>query len=106
MGSQVTLVGTLRVIQEPLIDDIKSRVERISTNVVEAHGLTAEVEWLQPVPVLHNDPAWLERILPTVERVVGKDNVHQMPPSLGYDDASEFINPIGGGIHVARRAGC
>jgi amidohydrolase len=96
IGEKVTLVGTLRVINDHIVDDIKLRVERIATNVAEAHGLTAQVEWLQPVPALHNDPAWLKRILPTVERVVGKTNVHEIPATLGYDDASEFINPIGG----------
>jgi amidohydrolase len=96
LGSKVTMVGTLRVIEDRLVDDIKLRVERIATNVAEAHGLTATVEWLQPVPALHNEPAWLERILPTVERVVGKDNIHQIPGALAYDDVSEFINPTGG----------
>jgi amidohydrolase len=89
-------LGTLRVIPDHIVDDIKMRVERIATNVAEAHGLKAKIEWLQPVPALHNDPAWLKRILPTIERVVGKTRVHQIPEVLGYDDASEFINPIGG----------
>jgi metal-dependent amidase/aminoacylase/carboxypeptidase family protein len=71
------------------------RVERIATNVAEAHGLITEVEWFQPVPALHNDRAWLKRILSTVERVLGKGNIQQRPSVLGYDDASEFINPIG-----------
>jgi amidohydrolase len=96
IGGKVTLVGTLRVIPDRIVDDIKMRVERIAVNVAEAHGLTATVEWLQPVPALRNDPAWLERILPTVERVVGKSDIHQIPATLGYEDVSEFINPIGG----------
>jgi amidohydrolase len=96
IGTSVTLVGTLRVMSDLIVDDIQQRVERISTNVAEAHGLSAKVEWLQPVPALINDPNWLKRILPTVERVIGKENIHHLPKHLGYDDASEFINPIGG----------
>lgn len=96
IGSNLTLVGTMRVIKDDLMDDIKMRVERISTNIAEAHGQTAEVVWEQFVPAIDNDPEWVKRILPTLQNVVGEENVAQTPPSLGYDDVSEFTNPIGG----------
>jgi amidohydrolase len=96
IGSNLTLVGTLRVLNNDLLQDIKMRVERIASNIAEAHGQTAEVVWEQFVPAVYNDPEWVMRMLPTLERVVGATNVFEGPPSLGYDDASEFINPIGG----------
>jgi amidohydrolase len=96
IGDKVTLVGTLRLINEELLDDVKARVERIALNIAEAHGQTAEVLWEQFVPGLRNDTEWVNRMLPTLQRVVGADNVIEQPPGLGYDDVSEFINPIGG----------
>jgi amidohydrolase len=96
IGSNLTLVGTLRVINDDILDDIKMRVDRISTNIAEAHGQTAEVLWEQFVPGVYNDPSWVARMLPTIEKVVGAQNIAVGPASLGYDDASEFINPIGG----------
>ncbi len=96
IGSNLTLVGTLRVLNTTLLADVKMRVERIASNIAEAHGQTAEVMWEQFVPAVYNDPKWVERILPTLQRVVGTSNVIEGPPALGYDDASEFINPIGG----------
>jgi amidohydrolase len=96
IGDSVTLVGTLRILNNAILDDVKMRVERIAMNIAEAHGQTAEVLWEQFVPALHNDPDWVERMLATIERVVGPERVVTIPPALGYDDVSEFINPIGG----------
>ena len=45
IGDAVTLLGTVRVIPDRIVDDIKMRVTRIATNVAEAHGQTAKVEW-------------------------------------------------------------
>ena len=96
IGSNLTLVGTLRVINSDLLSDIKMRVDRIASNIAEAHGQTAEVLWEQFVPAVYNDPSWVARMLPTIEKVVGAQNIAVGPAALGYDDASEFINPIGG----------
>lgn len=96
IGDTITLVGTLRVLNNEVLAVIKERVERIATNIAKAHGQTAQVSWDQFVPALNNDPDWVARMLPTIQNVVGEKNVMEGPPGLGYDDASEFINPIGG----------
>jgi amidohydrolase len=96
IGSDIELIGTVRVLRNELIGDVHERVERIAGHVAEAHGLTATTEFKQHVPALNNDPKWLERTLPTVRRVMGDDKVIEMPPVLVYDDASEFVNTIGG----------
>jgi metal-dependent amidase/aminoacylase/carboxypeptidase family protein len=96
IGSDIELIGTMRIIEDEIIDDVHQRVERIAKHITEAHGLTATTKFKQHVPALKNDPQWLDRILPTVRRVMGDDKVIPAPPALAYDDASEFVNPIGG----------
>ena len=96
IGSDIELIGTIRVIQDDIISEVHRRVQTIAKHIAEAHGLTATAEFRQHVPAVNNDPKWLARILPTVRRVMGDDNVIQAPPVLVYDDASEFVNPIGG----------
>jgi amidohydrolase len=96
IGDDIELIGTIRIIQDDIIDDVHKRVERIARHIAEAHGLTAKAEFKQHVPALNNDPKWLDRILPTVRRVMGDDKVIRGPANLAYDDASEFVNPIGG----------
>lgn len=96
IGDDIELIGTIRIIQDEIIDDVHKRVTRIAKHIAEAHGLTATTEFKQHVPALNNDPKWLDRILPTVRRIMGDDKVIQGPANLAYDDASEFVNPIGG----------
>jgi amidohydrolase len=96
IGSDIELIGTMRIIRDEMIDDVRQKVERIAEHIAQAHGLTATTEFKQHVPALRNDPRWLDRILPTVRRVMGDDKVIPAPPALAYDDASEFVNRIGG----------
>jgi amidohydrolase len=96
IGSDLELIGTMRIIEDEIIDDVHRRIERIANHIAQAHGLSATTEFTQHVPALRNDPQWLDRILPTVRRVMGDDKVIPAPPTLAYDDASEFVNPIGG----------
>ncbi|MDO8150531.1 M20 family metallopeptidase [Isoptericola sp. b408] len=96
IGDGVELIGTIRVLQDEILDDVHARVDRIASHVAAAHGLTATTTFRQHVPSVHNDPAWLDRILPTARRVMGDKHVQPSPPTLGYDDASLFVNPVGG----------
>jgi metal-dependent amidase/aminoacylase/carboxypeptidase family protein len=94
--SDIELIGTMRIIQDEMVDDVHQKVERVAEHIAQAHGLTATTEFKQHVPALRNDPQWLDRILPTVRKAIGHDKVITAPPALDYDDASEFVNPIGG----------
>jgi amidohydrolase len=100
IGDDVTLIGTIRIIEDDIIDDVHRRVKRVAENIAKAHGLTATVKFRQHVPALQNEPKWLDRVLPTVKRVMGEDRVKQVPPVLAYDDASDFVNPIGGAYMI------
>lgn len=48
------------------------------------------------MPALLHRAAWVEATRPTLQRVVGAENVREVPPHKGYDDVSEFINKYGG----------
>lgn len=90
------MLGTVRCIHQHVMSDVNERINRIVEHVSAAHGLTGKVEYDQEVPAVVNDPKWLERFLPTFERVVGADNMRQGAPQLAYDDASVFQNECGG----------
>jgi amidohydrolase len=96
VGGEVTLWGTVRCINERVMDDVRARITRTSAHIARAYGATAETEFLQPVPPVHHTPEWVEAGLPTLRRVAGEDNVAEMPPMLGYDDVSVFVNTYGG----------
>lgn len=96
VGESVTLLGTIRSTVEPDMDVARDHVRRTAEHVAQAYGATAEVEFLQPVPAVHNTQPWIDAVLPTMERVVGSDHLVRAPPGLGYDDVSYFVNRYGG----------
>ncbi len=96
IGDDITLWGTVRCIHEQMMRLINIRIERIATHVAQAHGLTAEVSFDQQVPAIYNDPQWLDRFMPTMERIFGHDQMRCVPPQLAYDDHSCFQLACGG----------
>ncbi len=96
VGESVQLLGTIRCTVESDMDVACDHVKRTAEHVAQAYGATAEVEFLQHVPAVHNTEAWIDAVLPTLERVVGDDHLVKAPPGLGYDDVSVFVNKYGG----------
>jgi len=96
IGDNITLWGTVRCIHERMMEDVNTRVERIATHVAQAHGLTAEVGFDQRVPAIYNEPEWVDRFMPTMERLFGHERIRTGPPQLGYDDHSCFQIACGG----------
>ncbi|MFJ9690681.1 M20 family metallopeptidase [Kitasatospora sp. NPDC101183] len=96
IGETVTLWGTIRCSVEADMTDVQERLTTLAEQSAAAYHCTAAVMYDQDVPAVHNTPAWVEAVLPTVRRVVGADKVFRTPPTLGYDDVSEFVNRYGG----------
>ena len=78
----VELEGTVRAFSEGVRKNIHDRIRAIATHYAEAAGGTATVEIGRGTtyPVTINDPALTERMLPTLQRVAGADNVRLGPP--------------------------
>ncbi|AUH39540.1 M20 metallopeptidase family protein [Streptomyces sp. CMB-StM0423] len=93
---EITLWGTIRCVAGAGMGDVRRRLTTLAEQTAAAYGCTASVEYLQDVPAVHNRGEWIDAVLPTVARVVGEDAVFETPPTLGYDDVSEFVNRFGG----------
>ncbi|MFC9261873.1 M20 metallopeptidase family protein [Streptomyces hydrogenans] len=96
IGQTVTLWGTVRCAVESDMAEVRERLRRLAEHSAASYGATAEVEYLQPVPPVHNSAPWVEAGLPTLRRVVGEERVTETGATLGYDDVSEFIRRFGG----------
>jgi amidohydrolase len=96
IGDDITLWGTVRCVHQNMMEDVNMRITRIATHVAEAHGLSASVSYDQQVPPIYNEPDWLERFMPTMERLFGHKNMRSGPPQLAYDDHSFFQIACGG----------
>ncbi len=95
---QVELVGTIRSLEPKLRDRIVASVRQISSQVAAAFGAQAEVTIPLSIsyPVTVNDPALTARLLPTLQRVAGEDQVILVPADTGAEDFSFFANQVPG----------
>ncbi len=93
---KVEMVGTVRTFDETLRDDVHRRIRLTAENIAEASGATAEVVIDKPYGVTVNDPALTQRMLPTLERVAGRENVIMRDRVMGAEDFSFFAQRVPG----------
>jgi amidohydrolase len=92
----VELVGTVRTHKAEVRDDVRARIERTATSIAESAGARAEVSWGDGVPVAYNEPALVERMLPTLRRVAGADKVLPTRAVMGYEDFAFYQQQVPG----------
>lgn len=95
---QVEMWGTVRALS---VEDEKlliSRIKQIATNTAEAHDATVDVEipYSSHYPVTYNDPALTARVIPSLEKAAGKENVRVIAPHTGAEDFSFFQEKVPG----------
>lgn len=93
---EIELIGTVRAQEEAVRVDVHERIVRTATSIAASAGATAEVRFLQPIPVTVNDPDLTARMLPTLQRAAGQDKVLTMRTSLGYEDFAFYAQEIPG----------
>ncbi|MDO8678822.1 MAG: amidohydrolase [Acidobacteriota bacterium] len=93
---EVELEGTVRAFDEGVRKDIHQRIRSIATHLSEAAGGSATVEFGLGYPVTRNDPALTERMIPTLRRVAGADNVRLGPLTGTAEDFSFFQQKVPG----------
>lgn len=93
---KVEMVGTVRTFDEAMRDDIHRRIRQIADHIAQAGGATATVDIQKPYAVTVNDPALVERMLPTLRRVAGDKNVIQRSKTTGAEDFSFFAQKAPG----------
>ena len=99
---EVKLEGTIRTFDEGMRTDVFARLRRTAEHVAAAHGAT--VDHAIPVseadprdignPVTMNDVTLTEKMLPTLQSVVGASNVIDPGYTMGAEDFAFFANEI------------
>ncbi|NJB85346.1 amidohydrolase [Lewinella marina] len=91
---EVTLIGTIRTLDEDMKADIFDKIRRTATNIAASSGAEAVVTIDKGYPVTYNDPEMTERMLPTVKATVGEENVHLVNAVTGAEDFSFFAREV------------
>lgn len=94
--AEVLLEGTVRTFSTDVQNTVERRMREILAGITASGGGTYELDYERVVPVTVNDTALTRRVLPSLERVVGKANVLEMPPWMPAEDFSYFANEVPG----------
>jgi amidohydrolase len=86
----VVMIGTIRALDEDLHKEILARVKRTAESIAQSAGATAEVKIEIGYPVTANDPALTAKMLPTLRRVAGAENVTEVTAHTASEDFSRF----------------
>ncbi len=95
--AEVMLSGTVRSYSEEVRQTIKEKFFSLLKGITSAAGATYEViRYEHGVPAVINNPELTRKSVPVLERILGKEKVKRLPPTMGGEDFSYFSNVIPG----------
>lgn len=90
------LIGTVRTFEENVRDEIHSRMRKTAEGIAQSAGARVTVQTDLGYPVTVNDPALTARMLPTLRRIAGSENVSEQPRTTTSEDFSRYAQKVPG----------
>jgi len=97
VAGEVTMQGTVRVLDMDTAALVKERIRRIAENTAAAYGAQAEIVLTDDYPALSNDAGLTHLLADEARNLLGASNVVFFEnPSMGADDFAYFSNAAKG----------
>ncbi len=95
---QAEMLGTMRYLSASDGKLIEERIRQIVTKTAEANGAVAEIKlpYSSEYPVTFNDVSLTEKMVPSLQKIAGANNVKVIPPITGAEDFSFFQEKVPG----------
>lgn len=93
---EVNMIGTIRSFTPAMQKTIHERINVIATNIAESAGAKATVKINIMYPATINNPALTAQMVPTLERLAGKDKVTITPATTIAEDFSFYQEKVPG----------
>jgi len=93
---EVELLGTIRALDPELRRDLHEKVRSTTLAIARSAGAEAEVDIALGYPITHNDPDLTAKMLPTLERIAGRERVIRALPRTGAEDFAFFQQQVPG----------
>jgi len=87
---ELTMAGTIRTLDSAMQKDVHEKIKRTVEFIAAANGTTAEVSIETKTLVTFNTPNLVKKMLPSLEKSVGKSNVIENEWTTGAEDFSYF----------------
>jgi amidohydrolase len=93
---EVEMIGTIRTLDTAMQTQIHRKIKQTAENIAESAGAVAEVHIFKQYPVTFNSPELTAKMLPSLEKVAGPENVRVMNPMMGAEDFSFYAKQVPG----------
>lgn len=90
------LIGTIRTLDYDMQKMINRRMEEMVPAIAKAYGGDATIDIQTMTAITYNDPDLVVKMLPTMQRVGGKENIQIQKAITGAEDFSYFQEKIPG----------
>lgn len=90
------MAGTIRTLDEDMQKKIHEKIKLTATKIAESGGAIAEVTIENKTPVTYNDPALTEKMVASLEKAAGKENVMSINAVTGAEDFAFFQQKVPG----------
>ncbi|MFM1878997.1 MAG: hypothetical protein RLZZ241_1863 [Bacteroidota bacterium] len=90
------MLGTIRTLDYDMKDLINRRMMEMVPTIAKAYGGEATIRIKDATDITFNDPALVNQMLPTLNRVAGGDNVLATKAVTGAEDFSYFQKEVPG----------
>lgn len=93
---EVELTGTIRTLDTAMQTQIHWKIKHTAEHIAESAGAKAEVNIVRQYPVTFNSPELTAKMLPSLEKAAGENNVRVMNPMMGAEDFSFYARQVPG----------
>ncbi|WP_394800466.1 amidohydrolase [Joostella atrarenae] len=90
------MIGTIRTLDPKMRALILKRMEEMVPTIAKAYGGEASLKIENFTSITYNDEKLVEQMLPSLEKVAGKDNVELVKATTGGEDFSFFQEKVPG----------
>ena len=90
------MIGTIRTLDTGMQRIVHSRIQTIATKIGESMGAKVDVSIEIGVPVTYNDPKLTKKVVPWLEKAVGKENINLIDAITGAEDFSFYAKEVPG----------
>ena len=93
---EAVMAGTIRTLDNDMRTKIHEKIKLTATKIAESGGATAEVSIVNKTPVTYNDPELTEKMIGSLQKAAGKENVIQINAVTGAEDFGFFLQEVPG----------
>ena len=95
---ELEMLGTIRTFDPEMREILHRRFREIVNHTAASNGATADIQlpYSAYYPVTYNDPDLTAAMLPTLERIAGKENINLIDAVTGAEDFSYFAREVPG----------